>query len=378
MKSQIVVYGEKAVRPDNPTKNGYIFSNWYTDEACTKSYNFDTSVTTNITLYAKWLKCNHADSTEQPTCTKSATCTICNGVIAAFGHDFSVQQHDDNSHWMKCSRCDATDGGAAHIWDDGEITVQPTCTVAGEKRYACAECGVKKTESIDAKGHNLVIHDAKAATCVEIGWEAYVTCRNCNYTTYKEIAATGNHTYEWQSKNGQYWKKCNMCNEKTAKKNIARLEKSGILRRVIRGVYDKPKFSNLLNEYVSPDIDEIARALARNYNWSIAPSGNTALNLLGLSTQVPASFEYISTGPYRSYDIGKMKLRFSHRANKTIEGMSWKSAMVIEALKAIGKDSINDKTIYILRKRLTEDDKERLLSEARQTTSWIYSIIKTI
>ena len=227
VKSQIVVYGEKAVRPDNPTKNGYIFSNWYTDEACTKSYNFDTSVTTNITLYAKWLKCNHADSTEQPTCTKSATCTICNGVIAAFGHDFSVQQHDDNSHWMKCSRCDATDGGAAHIWDDGEITVQPTCTVAGEKRYACAECGVKKTESIDAKGHNLVIHDAKAATCVEIGWEAYVTCRNCNYTTYKEIAATGNHTYEWQSKNGQYWKKCNMCNEKTAKKNIPVLTITG-------------------------------------------------------------------------------------------------------------------------------------------------------
>ena len=163
-----------------------------------------------------------------------------------------------------------------------------------------------------------------------------------------------------------------------AKKSIARLEKSGVLRRVIRGVYDKPKYSKLLNEYTAPDVNEIALALARNYNWTIAPSGNTALNLLGLSTQVPANWEYISTGPYRSYDIGKMKLRFSHRANKTIEGMSWKSAMVIEALKAIGKDSINDKTIYILRKRLTEDDKERLLSEARQTTSWIYSIIKTI
>ena len=163
-----------------------------------------------------------------------------------------------------------------------------------------------------------------------------------------------------------------------AKKNIARLEKSGVLRRVIRGVYDKPKFSKLLNENTAPDINEIALALARNYNWTIAPSGNTALNLLGLSTQVPANWEYISTGPYRSYDIGKAKLRFSHRANKTIEGMSWKSAMVIEALKAIGKDSTNEKTISILRKRLTADDKKKLLAEARQTTSWVYSIIKMI
>lgn len=164
----------------------------------------------------------------------------------------------------------------------------------------------------------------------------------------------------------------------TAKKNIARLEKKGILRRVVRGVYDKPKYSKLLNEYITPDINEIALALARNYNWTIAPSGNTALNLLGLSTQVPANWEYISTGPYRSYDIGKAKLHFAHRANKTIEGMSWKTAMVIEALKAIGKDEVDDKTINQLRRRLTKPDKANLLTEARHTTNWIYSMIKKI
>lgn len=164
----------------------------------------------------------------------------------------------------------------------------------------------------------------------------------------------------------------------TAKKSIARLEKNGILRRVIRGVYDKPKYSKLLDEYVAPDINEIALALARNYNWTIAPSGNTALNLLGLSTQVPANWKYISTGPYRSYDIGKAKLIFSHRANKTIEGTSWKTAMVIEALKTIGKDEVDDKIINQLRRRLNNPDKANLLIEARQTTNWIYSMIKKI
>ena len=163
-----------------------------------------------------------------------------------------------------------------------------------------------------------------------------------------------------------------------AKKSIARLEKSGILRRIMHGVYDKPKYSKLLNEYVAVDINEVALALARNYNWTIAPSGNTALNLLGLSTQVPANWEYISTGPYRTYDIGKAKLQFSHRANKTIEGMSLKSAMVIEALKAFGKEKVDEKLIEQLKNQLTKSDKKKLLIEARQTTSWIYSIIKKI
>ena len=134
----------------------------------------------------------------------------------------------------------------------------------------------------------------------------------------------------------------------------------------------------MLNEYIAPDIHEVALALARNYNWTIAPSGNTALNLLGLSTQVPANWEYISTGPYRTYDIGKAKLHFTHRANKTISGMSLKSAMVIEALRSIGKEEVDEKTIEQLKNQLTKLDKKKLLIEARQTTSWIYSIIKKI
>lgn len=164
----------------------------------------------------------------------------------------------------------------------------------------------------------------------------------------------------------------------TAKKNIARIEKNGSLRRVIRGIYDRPSFSELLGEYAAPDLNEIALALARNYNWTIAPSGDTALNLLGLSTQVPAKWDYISTGPYRSYDIGKAQLQFSHRANKTIEGMSWKTAMVIEALKALGKNRADERVIQKLRKQLSKSDKATLLSEARQTTNWIFSIIKKI
>ena len=90
----------------------------------------------------------------------------------------------------------------------------------------------------------------------------------------------------------------------------------GEIRRVIRGIYDYPRFSKLLDQHLSPDIDQVARALARKFRWRIQPSGATALNFLGLSTQVPARAVYLSDGPDRAYQVGNTPLVFEHTALK--------------------------------------------------------------
>jgi hypothetical protein len=164
----------------------------------------------------------------------------------------------------------------------------------------------------------------------------------------------------------------------TAKKTISRLEKKGTLRRVLRGVYDKPKFSSLLQEYAAPIPDQIAHAIARNYNWTISASGNTALNQLGLSTQVPADWSYISSGPYKKYTFGNITLTFSHRSNSQMIGMSEKTLLLIQALKAIGQENVSDAEIKLIRKRLSYEDYQNILSESRHTISWIYEVIKEI
>ena len=46
----------KLVKPTDPTRDGYTFGGWYTDEACTQAYDFSTPVTADLTLYAKWTK----------------------------------------------------------------------------------------------------------------------------------------------------------------------------------------------------------------------------------------------------------------------------------------------------------------------------------
>lgn len=73
-------------------------------------------------------------------------------------------------------------------------TTAPTCTEKGYTTYTCA-CGDTYVDDyVDALGHNEIHHDGKAATCTEKGWKAYVTCSRCDYSTYKEIPATG-HSY---------------------------------------------------------------------------------------------------------------------------------------------------------------------------------------
>ncbi len=81
---------------------------------------------------------------------------------------------------------------------------------------------------------------------------------------------------------------------------LHRLMARGEVRRVIRGIYDYPRFSKLLEQQVSPDIDQVARTIGRKFRWRIQPSGATAMNLLGLSTQVPGRVVYLSDGPDRA------------------------------------------------------------------------------
>lgn len=52
--SQTVLSGESAVKPDDPTKDTYVFEGWYIDDQATEPYDFNTAVTGNLTLIARW------------------------------------------------------------------------------------------------------------------------------------------------------------------------------------------------------------------------------------------------------------------------------------------------------------------------------------
>ncbi len=159
---------------------------------------------------------------------------------------------------------------------------------------------------------------------------------------------------------------------------LTRLESEGIIRRVLRGVYDKPEYNDFIKEYVAPIPDNVAHAIARNFGWTIVPCGDTALNLLGLSTQVPATWVYVSDGTYKEYAFDNTVIQFKRTTNKEVSKLSYKTALTIQALKALGKDKIDESVINSLRKLLTDEEKTAMLHEAKTATAWIYEYIRQI
>jgi predicted transcriptional regulator of viral defense system len=166
--------------------------------------------------------------------------------------------------------------------------------------------------------------------------------------------------------------------KKTVNSTLFRMEEEGTIKRVLRGVYYKPEYNAFLGEYVAPIPDKVAHGLARNFGWTIVPCGDTALNLLGLSPQVPAVWLYVSDGTYKEYSYGNTTIRFKKTTNKEISKLSYKTALVVQAMKALGKERIDDVVISRLSKTLTQQEKKAMLTEAKAATSWIYEYIKEI
>ena len=162
------------------------------------------------------------------------------------------------------------------------------------------------------------------------------------------------------------------------RKSLSRLAHSGKIRRVLRGVYDYPKFSKLLNQQLSPDIQQIAIALGRKFNWRIIPTGDTALNILGVSTQVPGRYIYLCDGVNRTYHIDNIDLEFKKTLLKEIGFKNQESTLLVQAIKSLGKEQINLEIIEKFRANYSDKSCLKILKDTRLTTSWIYEVIKQI
>ena len=162
------------------------------------------------------------------------------------------------------------------------------------------------------------------------------------------------------------------------KQCISRLIKDGMLNRVSRGIYQKPKYMPIIHRYASASPELVTKALIRENGWDIVPSGNAALNILGLDTQVPLRLVYVSSGPNRRYEWGNTSIEFRHRSNKEIGPFSDKTALIIHALKALGPEHIHNWHIERINAQLTEIEKEAIRQEGRFAFTWMQPFLKKI
>ncbi len=167
-------------------------------------------------------------------------------------------------------------------------------------------------------------------------------------------------------------------NIKTVNKSLERMEKNNEIRRIMSGVYDIPEYSTILEEYGAPSIHGVAQALARAHNWKICPSGTSTLNYLGLSTQVPAQYIYVSSGPYMTYSIGNTELIFRHTNNRLIYDTSEDTTILIQAIKALGRGNITEMHKVKIQEKYDESTVKKILKESKHSAAWIYEAIRKI
>ena len=160
---------------------------------------------------------------------------------------------------------------------------------------------------------------------------------------------------------------------------LSDLSKDKKIRRAARGIYDYPKYSELLKKELSPDIEQVALAIARKFNWRIEVSGNSALNILNLSTQIQAKYIYLSDGPNRSYKLlNDVVIEFKKSTLKDIGFKYKESSLIVQALKELGKENITNETIEKIKDKIEPKMYEKILKDTQTTTVWIYEIIKKI
>lgn len=160
---------------------------------------------------------------------------------------------------------------------------------------------------------------------------------------------------------------------------LSDLVKAKKIRRVSRGIYDYPKYSELLQKELSPDIEQVARAIGRKFNWRIEVSGESALNILNLSTQIQAKYIYLSDGPNKSYKLfNDVVIEFKKSVLKDIGFKYKESSLIVQALKSLGKEHITDEIIEKIKEQIEPKMVEKILKDTQSTTVWVYEIIKQI
>ena len=101
------------------------------------------------------------------------------------------------------------------------------------------------------------------------------------------------------------------------------------------------------------------------------------IRLKGLSTQVPNEYIYISDGAYGKYLYRNKKIIFKHTTNRNITFYSKELAILIQAVKALGKDNISEehiKKLEVFAKNIEEDLKEDTL----KLPFWIQEVLAKI
>lgn len=155
---------------------------------------------------------------------------------------------------------------------------------------------------------------------------------------------------------------------------LVRLCRSGVLMRAAQGIYYYPKVDTKWGSgIITPTIEEIAEGIAKRDKVRIVPTGTYILNLLGLSTQIPANVVFVTDGSGRRVNLGKGKgILFKHTSEMRIFAFRSKMmSLVVMALREIGEHNVTEEHLSVIKQHLSTVLQEDFQTDIQLAPIWV-------
>lgn len=158
------------------------------------------------------------------------------------------------------------------------------------------------------------------------------------------------------------------------RQTLSRMVKRGEIIRVSRGIYCYPRSNPALGlDIIPPSVEDIAQRVAERDKVKIIPTGDQALNQLGLSSQVPGNAVYITNGARKkiSLDNGRSIVFRESNELRMFDFKSKVMMLAISAIRSIGKDLITDDILTVIRKIVRNVSSEIYKHDIRLAPVWV-------
>ncbi|MBO6169894.1 MAG: hypothetical protein J6O51_07985 [Bacteroidales bacterium] len=165
-----------------------------------------------------------------------------------------------------------------------------------------------------------------------------------------------------------------LCTERQAGRVLTELEAKGEIKRLARGIYCKPIVTRFGPLY--PDVSKIVEAVVQRDHAQVLPSGYTAANMLGLSTQVPMAYMFITSGSSRQLTVDGKTINLQRAVPRNFAYKTRLAALIVQALKATGAENIGPEEISALKNAIDKHpDKDAFRSDVLLMPVWMKTII---
>lgn len=158
------------------------------------------------------------------------------------------------------------------------------------------------------------------------------------------------------------------------RKALSRVVESGRAERMGQGIYVIPKSDKVFGK-VLPSIEELAVALAKKEHVKIKPSGQYALNKVGLSTQVPMRLVFLTTGNSKKIQIGKSAILFKATTAKKLSMKGEITSLLFLGLEELDLQKISSTQLSRIKELLKQESPEILKFNLRLASSKVSDFV---